>query len=161
MGAFRVWHCKFLGVTVYSSIVCYFWVKHCLFTRLSHEDVKYSKSAQKVLQKYSRSTPKVPKVLQTCQKSTPKVPEKYSKSARKVLQKYPKSTPSLERNLWHCSIWSKKKNFQISCFYDKFTKYKILKAYFFIWFIHFLNWWVTCSILISAYSPLSILFDEF
>ena len=96
MGAFRVWHCKF------------FWgygqFKHCLLplgqallTKSCHEDVKYSKSAQK----YSKSTPKVPqncpksapKVLQRCPKSVPKVLQKYSRSAPKVLQNYSKSAP--------------------------------------------------------------------
>ena len=53
---------------------------------------KYSKSTPKVLQKYSKSTPKVP---QKYSKSTPKVPQKYSKSTPKVLQKCPKSAPKV------------------------------------------------------------------
>ena len=91
MGAFHVWHSKFIGVTVNSSIVCYLWVKHLSVTfesRSYHEDVNYSKSAQK----YSKSTPKLPKKYS---KSTPKVLQKYSRSAPKVLQKYSKSTPKV------------------------------------------------------------------
>ena len=75
---------SFFGITVNSSILLP--LGQALFMRSCHEDVTYSKSAQK----YSKSTPKFPKKYS---KSTPKVLQKYSKSAPKVLQKYSKKCP--------------------------------------------------------------------